>query len=588
MKSKVLLFVFFLAFAPLVKAQVEFTAKASKTVMGVNGHLRVDFVINQNADGFVPPDFSDFRVIGGPISSFSRSYINGKGSFKLSYGFILQPKKEGKLTIGAAKIQYKDATYTTDPITITVTGAVVSDDAKGSNDLQEVVNKNVQIVTVVSNHSPYINEGIVVECRMYVSAYLGIENYKPTGIPNFPDFWSKNIPYNNKATEVKYKGEPYRYVVLYKNLLYPQKTGKIEIPPMEVAFIANIPTSQYDFFGNRRYKRIRHSVSSGKQTITVKPLPTDNRPESFTGAVGSFDLKVTADKTALKTSESLQIEIQVNGKGNLALFDLPKLKVPKALELYDPEHKETLHNKGTNMYGNILDTYTIVPKSGGKFPISPVEFSYFDPETESYKTLRSKEIILKVEGRVTSIPFSDSSAVGAIKQPVTSTKEFRYIKLDANLKPLQSTYFLNSLLFWALILLPVLCIPLFIFLGKTKQARANDLVGNRIKKADKLARKYLSEAKKNLGNHQAFYEALERALHNYLKAKFNLQTSEMSKEHIAKLLKERKATELAIAHFSEVLKSCEFARYTPSSEATMQQDYEKAAKTIAELDKQLK
>src|SRR5690606_23949165 len=170
-------------------------------------------------------------------------------------------------------------------------------------------------------------------------------------------------------------------------------------------------------------------------------------------------------------------------------------------------------------------------------------------------------------------------------EPVTS--QFKYIKLKADINPVSEEGFLGSPLFWSLFLGPALCIPLLILFGKKRIAKANDVRGNRIRKADRLAKKYLSAARKSLGNQKTFYVALEKALHNYLKAKLHLPTSEMSKDRIAALLREKGVDEDYTSEFNSLLASCEFARYTPSSTAGMNQDYEKAVRVIADLDKQI-
>ena len=194
--------------------------------------------------------------------------------------------------------------------------------------------------------------------------------------------------------------------------------------------------------------------------------------------------------------------------------------------------------------------------------------------------------MLEVEGAPASSSFSAGNNVN--KLPVEPTaRQFEYIKLSTNLKPINSGPFLGSVLFWSLLSLPLLVVLLGIVLGKKRQEIANDVQGKKIKKANKLARKYLSEAKKNLGDQKAFYIALERALHNYLKAKLHIQTHEMSKDKIADLLKERNVDPETSKEFISLIESCEFARYAPSSSVSMNQDYEKAATTISALDKEL-
>ena len=121
---------------------------------------------------------------------------------------------------------------------------------------------------------------------------------------------------------------------------------------------------------------------------------------------------------------------------------------------------------------------------------------------------------------------------------------------------------------------------------KKKARMAADVYGNKIRKADRLARKYLSKAKKELGKKEAFYIALEKALHNYLKAKLRIETSEFSKDRIKSLLSDKGVELEVVADFNTILESCELARYSPITTVTMQEDYNKAAKTIALIDKQ--
>ncbi len=146
---------------------------------------------------------------------------------------------------------------------------------------------------------------------------------------------------------------------------------------------------------------------------------------------------------------------------------------------------------------------------------------------------------------------------------------------------------MGSDLFYALLALPLLAIPIGIFIGKKKRERDSDIIGNKRRKADRLARKYLSEAKKQLGTKESFYIALEKALHNYLKAKLQVETSDISKEKIASILRNKKVNEETIADFIKVLDDCDYARYTPTTNVMMQQEYEKAKIVISKIDKQL-
>ncbi|MDT0685305.1 BatD family protein [Autumnicola psychrophila] len=586
MKLKILFISLFLFTANLLQAQVRFEANVSKERLGINERLRVDFEMNQDGDNFRPPSFNGFRIIGGPNQSVSRSIVNGKGSYSKTYTYFLQPESRGNLTIGQAEIEVDDKIYKTSPIDIEVTAAVEESESGSNTDI--VASENLHLVAEVSNGNPYLNEAITVVYKLYVSPSISVSNWSVIDDPKFSDFWSQNIDIRQlRAENGEYKGQPYRYVVLRKTVLYPQKTGELDIEPLALSVSVDVPSERRDIFGSRIYRTVQKTVAAGSRTIDVKPLPLEGKPADFTGAVGDFDFEVTTSKKTLDASESLQATVEVRGNGNLKLFELPDLSVPASLEIYEPERSENVNTTLNGMQGSISKNYTIVPTRKGKYPVPALDFSYFDLDSETYKTITSEEILLEVEeGPVAAT--GSSGGFSSNKQAVASSGEqFRYIKLNTDLRPIEQQEFFKSVSFWGMVLLPALIIPLVILFGKKREAIASDEVGNRRKRADRLARKYLSEAKKNLGDQAVFYVALEKAMHNYLKAKLHIQTSEMSKDRIKEVLASRGVDESTIKEFISLLESCEFARYTPASSVTMKQDYEKAAAVISTLDKQI-
>jgi hypothetical protein len=586
MKQKLLLLVMLLV-SGLATSQVQFEAKVSKDKLGVNERLRVDFVMNEDGDNFNPPEFSSFTVVGGPNQAVSNSWINGKRSYSKTYSYFLAPKGRGKFTIGQAEITIDGNIYKTTPVQVEVTAAV--DQPTDGENSEYIASENIHLVAEISNTNPYLNEAITVVYKLYVSPRINVSDWRQLDNPKFSDFWSQNIDIRRLEVENgTYKGEPYRFVVLRKTVLYPQKTGKLNIEPLTLNISVEVPGNRRDIFGNRFYETIEKVVAAGNRVIEVKPLPQEGRPADFTGAVGkNLNLEVTTNKTELRATESLQATVEVRGQGNLKLFDLPPLTVPSSMEKYEPEYVDNVNTTLSGMQGRITNEYTLVPQAQGNLAIPPVSFSYFDLNTQSYKTLTSEEILLNVDAPPAGSQTA-SGSTGAITQQVPSaTNQFRYIKLNTSLKAVGETSFIGSTLFWSLFLTPLLFIPLAIIFGNRRKAIAGDVRGNRIRKADKLARKYLSEAKKNLGDQTKFYDSLERALHNYLKAKLHIQTSEMSKERIKELLESRGVDATTVTEFIELLKSCEFARYTPASNVAMQQDYDKAVRVISEIDKQV-
>lgn len=588
MKTKNFLFILgFVLCSLAATAQVQFDAKVSKKTLGINERLRIDFEMNQDGDNFRPPSFENFKVVGGPNQSISNSWINGKRSFSKTYSYFLAPQKRGRSTIGQATIEINGEIYKTLPIEVEVTAAV--EVPKDGNNADYVASENVHLVAEVSKANPYLNEAITVTYKLYVSHDVSITSqWREIDTPKYADFWSQNIDNQNnfKVYEGKYNGENYRYVVLRTTILYPQKTGKLDIEPLTLDIPIDVQGNRRDIFGRRLMERVNRTISAGNRTIDVKPLPLEGKPDGFNGAVGDFSFDVTTNKTTLNANESMQLDVKISGKGNLKLFTAPTIKLPSTLEVYEPEHSESVTTTVAGMQGSITDSYTVVPQFKGTYPVNPITFSFFDPKTEKYRTITSKEFTIEVEnGPMSSATASNSN--DSKKQVVLSKDNFKYIKLDANLKPIAQEEFFKSALFWSLLGGPFLLIPLFILVGKKRKARLNDVEGNKLRRANKLAKKYLSEAKRNIQNPVAFYEALERALHNYLKAKLTIETSEMEKSHISKLLLERNVEAPVVENFIGLLKNCEFARYASTSTASVQQDYNKAAEVISTIDKQI-
>lgn len=591
MKAKLYILYLLTLFTTLglsAQEEVTFSVKLSKEKLGLNERLKVEFTTNKQGDNFKAPNFNGFTVLMGPATSISRSWNNGKRKFSLSYSYILQPTTKGSITIDPAKITIDDQEYKSDAKTITVTDAVVNPNAPPS--ASDIAQENLHLVAEISKPNPYLNEAITVVYKMYVSPSIEVSGFQAVDNPKYNNFWSQDIPVKRYTTkDDKFKGEEYRSVILKRVVLYPQKTGKLTLEPLSLDVGVQVPTQRRDFFGSPIYAQANLRVSAGNRTINVKPLPEEGKPASFTGAVGDFNFFVTTSKTHLNAAESLQAKVEISGKGNLKLFDIPTLNLPGSLEVYDPEHDEKVTTTYAGMEGKVSDSYTIVPEYRGKYPVPSIAFSYFNPKTKKYHTLNSDELVINVvEGPTNTENTAAKSDNVRNKQVVeTKGKQFNFIKTQTNLTTIGNNYFFKSTAYYLWLLLPILLIPIAILLGRKREAMASDVVGNKVRKANKLARKYLSAAKKTLGKKDAFYVALEKALHNYLKAKLKIETSDFSKDKITDLLNQKGIEQSTIDGFISLLKNCEMARYSPFSNVQMQQDYNKASEVISQMDKQL-
>ena len=571
-----------------LQAQVSFDAKVSKKRLGLNERLRIDFIMNENGDNFIPPDFNNFLVVSGPQQSVNRSWVNGVSSFSKTYTYFLTPKSKGVLRIGQAQITINGEVYKTSPVEVQVTEAV-----KKPNDpdnIDYLTDENIHLIAEISNNSPYLNEGISVVYKLYFRNPISINDVQELESPTYGDFWSSKINIGRIQVDPRgqYKGEPYNEVVWQKVVLYPQKSGKLTIEPLTLNLQLSVPSNRRDLFGRRILKQGQKTITSGRRTLNVKPLPTSGQPENFTGAVGQFDFDVILSKDALKASESFQAKIKVSGKGNLNLFQLPEINVPNTLEVYEPERKETIKTTLSGTEGTVEENYTIVPQFQGKYPIPPVAFSYFDPKAKNYKTVRSQELLVDVYEGPTSGMTNTSPVPTSTRTPLTASEgAFRFIQLETDFKPVITKAFWMSKRFWLLFILPFVLLLLGYYINRFVIQKSKDSASNKQRLAEKLAKKYLSSAKKAFGNQVAFYEALERALHNYLKAKLKIETIELSKTKIAELLENKKVDKVIATEFIAVIENCERARYAPESEGSIQTDFEKASRAMAMIDRQL-
>lgn len=572
MKYRFILFITFLV-QSLYAQNIEFKADVSKNTLGANERLRIEFTMNKNGDNFTPPSFQDFVVIMGPSQSVSESWFNGVRSFSKTYIYILQPKAKGKFTIGQASIDIDGRTYKTAPIAITVT--------------DDVARESFFLLAEVSKPNPYLNEAVSVTYRLYVGSNVALNDLQWVTDPKFPNFLSKEIEMPNyEIGECSYQGRNYRCIVVKKVVLYPQKTGTITLEPLTMDAVLTVPTNQRAFFGRIMYEQVSRRVTSGNKTINVKDLPEEGKPDNFSGAVGDFSFAVTPNKQTLKGNESMQLKVEVSGSGNLKLFDLPKPTFPSSLEVYPPELNDDISTTLAGMKGRIEQTYTIVPQYKGKYPISGVAFSYFNPNTHKYETIKTEELWIDVTEGATN---ENTPAADTTNNNSLPNSNFRAQQPNTGLVAMHQPVFFGSVRYYLYLLLPLLLIPIALIAWRIRQRREGDVEGAKVRTANRLAKKYLSEAKRKLADKDHFYEALERALHNYLKAKLKIETAEMSKDKINELLLARHAAPETVERFIQLLANCEMARYSQHhTDASVESNFGNAVQVITELDKQVK
>ena len=579
---RIITYIYIILFSFFINAQVDFDLRVSKKKLGVNERLRIDFVMNQNGDNFNPPSFENFNLVGGPNQSVSNSWINGKKSFSKTFTYFLAPKEKGTFIIGSAEISFEGISYQTSPVSIEVLPSVIK--PSGSSSVEYLADENMHLIAEISNINPYLNEAITVVYKLYFRNPIKISDAREIQSPKFRDFWSSSIKIPQLRVESgSYKGEAYNEVIWRKTVLYPQKIGKLIIEPLALSLVLEIPTKRRDFFGNTIYKQVSRSVNAGKRVLNVKELPIKNRPNDFSGAVGKFKLDFLINKKSLKALESFQSIVKVTGKGNLKLFELPKIKVPSSIEVFEPEYKEEINTTLSGMEGTIQNTYTMVPQYQGKYPIPSIEFIYFDPDKVSYQTLSSIDHMVDVYGGDSDNLIEKQDKINQDLKTNTNNT-FGFIKLKSKFSPINQVEFWKKSTYWLIIILPLILLPIIIFIKRLWSSRTIDENYLKLKRRSKLAIKFLGNAKKHINNKSKFYDSLEKAFHNYLKAKLKIETVDMKKEIIVDSLIKLGANTSTIDSFMIILDNCDMARYSLITEVKMKHDYDSAIEIIEKLD----
>lgn len=563
----------FSLFSLLAKAQdsdIKFEAVLSKAKLGQNERLRVSFEMNKDGDFFEAPSFDNFEVLMGPSQSISSSFINGKRSFSKSYTYVLRPKKQGQLIIDSASITIDNTVYTTGPKTVLVTEPI--DNPNAPKTAQDIADESLYLVATLSNDKPYLNQGVLVTYTLYFSPRVYINNFIPVENPTYKNFWSQDLPIKEYETRrTTFRNESFNAVDLKTVVLYPQKSGSLALDPFALELYVQIPTGRRDFFGDPIMRSATKTVKAGDLSINVKELPEEGKPLNFSGAVGDFELSVEASRTSLEANESTQIKVKINGKGNLKLLSIPELSLPSALEKYDPEYTDNVRVNREGMNGSVTNSYTVVPRYAGSYPVDPLEFTYFDPNSKSYRTLSSDPFDLTVEG--SALPPSTSSIAPIAEKNTPVTSGFKSNAYQTSLVTMVSSpWFESNTYYLILALLVILGFSISFIINTFKASIGSSGQGAKkalpkkikalLKRADKLAKEQNAE----------FYSIASEILFLCLEKYSGVDLSTASKQEREDKLQTLGADAPLIERINTINDRILMVRYSGSASAPFEED----------------
>jgi hypothetical protein len=593
-KYIILSFLAIFTFSYSYAQEVTFVAQTSHTAVKTGDRFQIQFTANSKISNFKPPKLSNFRVLSGPNQSTNMSWVNGKTNSSISYSYILMAIKEGTFTIGPA-VAYADGKAVRSNSFKIKVGKGIKVQQGGNQGSSKTkaggsASDDIFIRSTVSRKKVYQGEQIIATYKVYTRVGLSgsdlVKNAELNG------FWSQEIDFGQSLwTKEVIGGYQYSTATIRQIVLFPQRSGQLEIDPLEMKFIVQKRVSSggqsaFDqFFG--RVENVEYSLKSKPIKITVLPLPSKS-PDGFTNAVGTLNMKVDVSSNEVKANEAINIKIKISGKGNLPLIDNPAITFPSDFETYDPQINDNIKTTSAGVSGSKEFDYLVIPRHAGQFKLDPITFSYFNSATKKYQTITSEPIeinVLKSDGST-----SDKVAYSSSKEDIKVLgNDIRYIHTkDVTFSHSNEDFYGSWKFYLLLFLAPLFFLITYVFRNKIRIANS-DVVGLKKKKASKIASKLLVSAKKSLAtnNKNAFYEDISKALFGYISNKLNIAIAELNQSNIKEQLVNINVSEQTSKELIDTIELCDMARFAPVS-ISEQEVYNKAEAIINQIEEEVK
>ena len=545
--------------------------------------FNVVYEVNAEFDNnsFVPPTFENFAIAAGPstsTSSFSHT-VNGKTTSGKTYAitYTLVPQKEGVCTIGPASIKVDGKRYTTAPMPIGVLGDGYSKSSVGNDDLMLRLD--------LSKNSVYQGEPIRATLNFYTTRVAAVQAFQST--PVFNGFWSQEEKAEKLAVRRVINGRVYQVSKVTDYILYPQRSGTLTIEPISVSAVARVQVkaSYHPFFNTSGFetKLVEQTLKTPAVKVNVKEFPA-GAPSSFSGAVGNYTLSHKLSATEVKANSAVTLQLTISGNGNLKFISAPTVSLPGSFELYDVKSEENISgNQGYRRFD-----YPFIVRAEGEYDIAPIEFSFFDLETQSYKTVATPPMKLVVTPDKGASSAQQPTLTSGVKREEVKLlgEDIRFIKLgDTKLRSVVAPLVLSSTYWLAMLVMMVVAVLAYLIVRKRIRDNSNEVLvkgrrANRVAvKRFRIAAKYMREQ-----DRRAFYEEMLRGLWGYLSDRFNIPVADLTRDVVRAELQRRGAAAEAETIIA-VIARCEEAQYSPVATAEMDSIYEEGVEAVSKIEK---
>ena len=576
--------------------------------VAVGEQFRLTYTVNtQNASDFRAGNIPDeLEVLIGPNRSMQSSYqmINGhtSSSSSITYTYIVCATKNGSFTIPPAHIVVGGKSIASNTLNIKVSGSPQAS-AGGSprhqrqDEQGEIRDAGSQIsgsdlfIKVSANKKRvYEQEPILLTYKVYT--LVGLTSLRGD-MPDLKSFYTQEVslPTQKSFSIETFNGRPYKTTTWSQYVMFPQMTGKLQIPSITFEGIVvqqnrNIDPFEAFFNGGSGYIEVKKKIIAPGIDIQVDPLP--ERPVGFSGGVGHFTVSAALNKTETKANDPVSLRITVSGVGNLKLIKQPQIELPKDFDKYEPKVTDKTKLTSNGIEGSMIYDILIVPRHQGHYELPPVSLTYFDTTAKAYKTVSSEPLSLDVAKGAGPGAMSDYSGQQDLQE---LSRDIRHIKLGDARQQGMNEFFFGSVAYWVtLAIMAIVFISLFVIFRQRAIENAN-VSKRRAGKANKVATKRLKKASKLMADNKPgeFYDEVLRALWGYVGDKLNIPVEQLSHDNISQRLNARGVGADTIAQFMGALDECEFERYAPGDPmGNMSKVYEKAMTAIEQIEGTMK
>lgn len=577
---KALFIIILSVFSSFLMSQDIVVSTQVPSVVTAGEQFRITYTVNSKGGSLIAPEFKDFYKLMGPQTSYSQntSIANGKTTsvIRNSFTYYLQATKDGEFTLEPAKFIHKNKEYLSRSVKITVV-ASGSESAANPNSGQDnnkagsnVSGQDLYVKLLINRSKVILGEHIVATLKIY--SRVNISGLQEVKLPDFKGFLRTDLetPPLRTLERENVGGKIYNTGVLQRFLLYPQKTGTIEIEPSTLTVLLQQEVKTNDpFFGDffASYNTIPKVIATPQVNINVEPLPY-GAPESFSGTVGSITMNSSADMDSMMVNDALTFRVVLRGEGNIKLSPAPELLLSPDIEVYEPKIIPALKTSTAGTSGTKTFEYILIPRHHGLFTIPEILYSYYDTDKEKYITLKTKEHKFYVKKGTDDS--SDNQVYGAVtKGDITYLgKDIRYIRTETDNLKLKSDLIMSRSSFFIVYLSAFLIFIIIIIWRREHLRRNSDLVKVKNRKAARVATKRLKSVKSFLkeSDRKEFYAELLRAIWGYLSDKLSIALSDINMEKVEAELVSSGITSDSIEQLRHIIETCEFSRYSPMGE----------------------